>query len=128
MRRRLILLLLALARRPRDRGQQRACVPDVLRGLEHDLRDRRPDAVLDDGRRTADRQQGARRIQRPHGGLVRDLQRHGQHRLRLGLYTNNTQDAVSGKSAFGGTWYYSYAKCKTTNGFGSNSARCWTDW
>jgi hypothetical protein len=43
-------------------------------------------------------------------------------------YTNNTQDAVSGKSAFGGTWYYSYAKCKTTNGFGSNSARCWTDW
>lgn len=43
-------------------------------------------------------------------------------------YTNFTQDAHYGASTIGGTWYYAYSKCKTTNGYGSNSARCWTNW
>lgn len=43
-------------------------------------------------------------------------------------HSNDAQDNRIDKSQIGSTWYFAYSKCSTTSGFGTNSARCYTDW
>ena len=45
-------------------------------------------------------------------------------------HSNGAQDNNIGKSIDPNTvvWINAYSKCSTTSGFGTNSARCWTDW